>query len=61
MLKNKIKKLCLVEKIKKAKRKVSEKGLNPLKRGFKKGFNALVSKHIVEIHAIKPSVLQGSA
>ncbi len=34
---------------------------SPLKRGFKKGFNALVSKHIVEIHAIKPSVLQGSA
>ncbi len=40
---------------------VSEKRLNPLKRGFKKRFNALVSKHIVQIHAIKPSVLQGSA
>ncbi|GAA7311233.1 hypothetical protein HpCK6_07960 [Helicobacter pylori] len=51
---------------KKVKKELKEKpvkrsGLNPLKRGFKKGFNALVSKHIVEIHAIKPSVLQGSA
>lgn len=40
---------------------VSVKGLNPLKRGLKKGFKLLVSEHIVEIHAIKPSVLQGSA
>ncbi|GAA8309644.1 hypothetical protein HpKG88_02040 [Helicobacter pylori] len=34
----------------------------PLKKGsFTKGFNALVSKHIVEIHAIKPAVLELSA
>ncbi len=41
--------------------KISEKRLNPLKRGFKKEFKLLVSKHIVEIDTIKPSVLQGSA
>ncbi len=41
--------------------KRSVKKIKPPKRGFKKGFKLLVSKHIVEIHAIKPSVLQGSA
>ncbi|RVY40856.1 hypothetical protein ECC21_00915 [Helicobacter pylori] len=34
---------------------------NPLKREFHKGFNALVSEHIIQIHAIKPAVLELSA
>ncbi len=34
----------------------------PLKKGsFTKGFNALVSEHIIQIHAIQSSVLELSA
>ncbi len=31
------------------------------KGSFTKGFNALVSEHIIQIHAIKPAVLELSA
>ncbi|GAA7252541.1 hypothetical protein ID0475_00410 [Helicobacter pylori] len=33
---------------------------NPLKREFHKGFNALVSEHIIQIHAIESAVFEFS-